>query len=721
MASRQQVGIQKELLPVFTISQSNLHKSYLLPGDTKINPYLSVSATVSMLLLVAVCACNKDVDKRLVEHFNENIFVKANQYREKVSAVAATQYVDSVYQTFPAISVADKCRYYKYLRSLDGGNSTDNAFAGKGMLYIDSIIHLIEENDLSEKMSKEYGIAFKMKGELFFYNGKHKDAIQAISFCKYITRQNGDSCTMGENTALLALISYKQRKYPDAITYYKEAISCIHHCTDGSYKFYLMQGNLDNLGLSYAEMGQSDSAKKYFEKTIDYIKANINQYPGEPKFPYEALYTAYRNLGDLYTEKGDYKMTEEILRQCATINTTHLEDEAVHETINVRLAEVYQLTGRPQQAESLLLAASKSLSKLNTNSNLIWTKLMWEITAMKGNPALAMKYMEQYYVLKDSMTLKEAPILATNPQTEYEKIEEGYRLKFLEKNSRLQSMYFEATLIITALLTLLAAVIFFNFRRSKRMYKRELLLNIALEKSKLELKELMAEKERLKEQEIKRELQLQETKLQAVHQEAIIMQRRRISNDMHDDLSSSLTALRYFVEDVQKRQSEPGFKEIFGEISAEVDAIYKNARQYMHNLNSGMADDKPDVVAFLYGIRTKFAEKKLLHIELFLDETGIQDKLSPHQHNQLYHIVKEGLSNIVKHAHASKAGVSIQFADGNCAFAIWDEGIGFKEEILNEGLGQNSIRSRVETLAGTVVFASAASGTTITGNFPTLS
>jgi len=68
-----------------------------------------------------------------------------------------------------------------------------------------------------------------------------------------------------------------------------------------------------------------------------------------------------------------------------------------------------------------------------------------------------------------------------------------------------------------------------------------------------------------------------------------------------------------------------------------------------------------------------------------------------------YRIVQEALTNVVRHAKASRATVKISEAGGSYTIAVADDGIGVADERdLTSGRGLLGIRERAELLGGTL-------------------
>ena len=82
-----------------------------------------------------------------------------------------------------------------------------------------------------------------------------------------------------------------------------------------------------------------------------------------------------------------------------------------------------------------------------------------------------------------------------------------------------------------------------------------------------------------------------------------------------------------------------------------------------------------------------------------------------------YFIVAEALANVVKHAQATSATVSLIVAGGRLIIEVNDDGIGGADP--SKGTGLTGLLDRIETSGGTLVITSTpASGTALRATIP---
>lgn len=88
----------------------------------------------------------------------------------------------------------------------------------------------------------------------------------------------------------------------------------------------------------------------------------------------------------------------------------------------------------------------------------------------------------------------------------------------------------------------------------------------------------------------------------------------------------------------------------------------------------------------------------------------------------LLRIAQSGLANTTQHAHATKAEMTLRYADSGIGLYLTDDGVGFDPQSVgyhSGGFGLDSMRARAESLGGTWALESAPGrGTALSIDFP---
>jgi len=165
--------------------------------------------------------------------------------------------------------------------------------------------------------------------------------------------------------------------------------------------------------------------------------------------------------------------------------------------------------------------------------------------------------------------------------------------------------------------------------------------------------------------------------------ETIILERARLSREIHDGLAQTLAFLKLQAAQMQKYFSQGDNARLQQSLSlsyATLSEAYEDARQAIDGLRIGV--DEKGVAGWLEQIVAEFKETS--GIEVKIEPVQVYRELSPEVHAQLIRIVQEALSNIRKHAHASLVRVICCEDENNLHLEISDNGIGFSSMDMSE-------------------------------------
>ena len=161
-------------------------------------------------------------------------------------------------------------------------------------------------------------------------------------------------------------------------------------------------------------------------------------------------------------------------------------------------------------------------------------------------------------------------------------------------------------------------------------------------------------------------------------QRALERERARIARDIHDDLGASLTRITMLSQVAHGVEPEPA------RAVSSLDQIFSTARELTRSLDEIVwaVNPKHDTLESLAGYLGKFCQDYLraAHIRCRLDvpmQLPAWVLTSEVRHN-LFLAVKEALHNVVKHAAATEARITLALADGSFAWEVEDDGRGFE-------------------------------------------
>nr|WP_207632334.1 ATP-binding protein [Occultella kanbiaonis] len=103
-----------------------------------------------------------------------------------------------------------------------------------------------------------------------------------------------------------------------------------------------------------------------------------------------------------------------------------------------------------------------------------------------------------------------------------------------------------------------------------------------------------------------------------------------------------------------------------------------------------------------------------------VDVTGTREPLSPAIEVSLFRVAQESLTNVAKHAEASRVGVTLSYTGTEVLLDVRDDGGGFANTV-GAGFGLTSMRQRIRGVGGHVEVQSAAGeGTSVSARVPAI-
>jgi two-component system, chemotaxis family, CheB/CheR fusion protein len=200
-------------------------------------------------------------------------------------------------------------------------------------------------------------------------------------------------------------------------------------------------------------------------------------------------------------------------------------------------------------------------------------------------------------------------------------------------------------------------------------------------------------------------------------------ERRRISLELHDRMGQLLTGLLLGLRALQREAGAD-------ERDARLDDLVKLTDQIAREVQSLALELRPPALDNL-GLRLALQS----HLESWSDRhgleadfhsTGLEGERFPREVEiTLYRVVQEGLTNVFKHAGATRVSLLLERRSRNLIAILEDDGAGFDvEEALaspegSKRLGLRGMRERLAVLGGTLVIESSpGSGTTVFARIP---
>lgn len=188
----------------------------------------------------------------------------------------------------------------------------------------------------------------------------------------------------------------------------------------------------------------------------------------------------------------------------------------------------------------------------------------------------------------------------------------------------------------------------------------------------------------------------------AAYDRGVSEERSRIARDMHDNIGAQLLGALHSPDSARKdlmiRETLTDLRDIINNTSP-----------------AGMA-----LINLIADLRAETGER-LAAAGMRLDWTADIEpgtELTPAALHALRSVVRESVSNALRHSGGSRIGLSLASRDGQLILHLADDGHGFDPQAAQRGNGLGNMHTRMAGLKGTIEVESGPGGTQITARFP---
>jgi signal transduction histidine kinase len=191
-------------------------------------------------------------------------------------------------------------------------------------------------------------------------------------------------------------------------------------------------------------------------------------------------------------------------------------------------------------------------------------------------------------------------------------------------------------------------------------------------------------------------------------------ERRRIERDIHDGAQQAAVALLTKLRLARNRLARGESPEaLLVETQADASDLLTDLRELAHGIHPPVLTDGGLVAA----VEAR-ADRLPLGVAVRADDATRTRRFDPEVEAAAYFVACEALTNVVKHAGASQADVSVTTEDGLLHLQVRDDGRGINGHGAR-GHGLTNLRDRVEALGGQLcIEGSAGGGTRLSAALP---
>jgi signal transduction histidine kinase len=252
-----------------------------------------------------------------------------------------------------------------------------------------------------------------------------------------------------------------------------------------------------------------------------------------------------------------------------------------------------------------------------------------------------------------------------------------------------------------------------NQELSREIARREA-VEEALQKSERHQRQLLEQSRYMQEQ-------LRHLSHQTLHAQE--EERKRISRELHDEIAQTLVGINVHLQALTHNatHNSRGLKHKITRTQRLVEESVEIVHRFARELRPTILDDL-GLIPALHSFMKEFIKRTGLRVR-FTTFSGVE-KLNSAQRTVLFRVAQEALTNVARHAQATRVEASIEKLPGAVRMQIKDNGKSFEvKQVLhakkNKSLGLLGIRERLEMVGGSFEIASApGEGTTIQVQIP---
>ncbi|MBG6225295.1 signal transduction histidine kinase [Arthrobacter sp. CAN_A2] len=206
------------------------------------------------------------------------------------------------------------------------------------------------------------------------------------------------------------------------------------------------------------------------------------------------------------------------------------------------------------------------------------------------------------------------------------------------------------------------------------------------------------------------------------HEAGVLAERARLAREIHDTVAQGLSSIQMLLHAAERLDPDrPGMEHV--RLARETAAAgLADTRRFIRELTPPDLDDDGLGGALRRLATTQWATQGL-DVRVRVSDTVV---LPMHLQTALLRIAQGAIANVLQHANATTATITLAVDDGVLRFAVVDDGTGFDPGELtrdtartSDSFGLQSTRERVQQLGGTLLLdAATGHGTSLTVELP---
>jgi signal transduction histidine kinase len=571
---------------------------------------------------------------------------------------------------------------------------------GRSSLGDSSLIFLEKALKISKKQNWQEGIAVSYFdiGEFFIIKNEFMKAVDYFYKSLAISIELKDEILIANTYKSLGDCYSLLGNFNKALEFIVKSNTIFKNQKD--QKAYIK--GLNNLGLMYDDMGKYDKAISVFKSGL-----TLNQ-----KYHYPKLDTYFKiNMGMSQVKKGNY---EEALKNYGEVLSDPERNPYNDIYVYISIAEIHEKKEEYTKALAFYEKAKKliGVSKNNDSHQMLLEEVGYKIFKNTNQPQKALESFILYNEIKQRNTNQDTEKRIKNLQLEFDNQNQKKQIESWKKN-----VMFAVGGI--SVLLILGALLFSTNKKLERQNRTIELQSNKIEKANKQLEEFnlaLEEKVELRTQELSKanaDLLKKNDEIMAALVEGQTLERKRVSAELHDNLGSTISGIKYRLQALDLADFTEKEKVIYTSVMQMMNDAYSEVRLISHNLLPDEFEKKG-----LKGALEKLVNDINLSGKFKLSLIYKEPKILLPQKIaiELYSICLELVNNMIKHSAGTEGEIYLFSNTNNIILDIRDNG--GNADNLSEGFGLKNIKTRVSRLNGTLEILTSLSETEIVVQVP---
>lgn len=550
------------------------------------------------------------------------------------------------------------------------------------------------------RLESDLVYAFQYAGYLYQIKGNYYKSIQFHYKALALAEKLKEYTRMARSLGALAHAYTGFEDYKDDSTivgFCRQGLELLHKYPDTTIELSI----LNVLGTVHRKQDKLAEALKVNRKMYQLAqREHIQWYEAQGL---QAIGWVYKEMGDM-TKAHHY--TQSALSVCSEQRRDDLKGRVdLKGNILANIADIYIRQRKWPEALQYCKQAKEIAIQTNNSSVLAESEeQLYKIFKNTNQPVKALKSHEGFVFLRDSLSKEtnEQRIEMLNAEYKYE--QNANKLLIQENKNQKLAQRSNIQFLGIVVILLVAALLFWN---TKRLQAKNLEINrqrTLLEAAGRQLADMNKTLETRVEERTE-ELQLANQELIQTNEkikEALFkgqtIERKRVALELHDNLSSLLSAVNMSVQTINTQNLSQSEQVIYQNIKQLIQNAYAEVRNISHNILPAELEQEGLATA-LTTLVCQLNQNSPLRFLLTI--TGLQVRLPVEIEFNVYSIVFELINNAIKHAKATTISINLFRTTSGIDLSVSDDGIGLDQQDTKRGVGLRNIRTRLDSLDGT--------------------